>query len=746
MRTFFMVLFCVVASVIAQAQDRPQSDIIPQPQELHFLPSTFALPKDITYTLSVDKGTAQILPSLLTEYIGNKYKLKQKRKEGILLLKYNDTIENEEGYELRISAKQIVIEARSVQGFRYALETLRQLRGDNNTYPQCVVKDRPRFSYRGVMLDVSRHFFPIGYIKSLINEMARLKFNRFHWHLVDGGGWRMESKYYPLLTQKAAYRTEQDWDKWWHNKDRRFTTAEEGYGGFYTQEEIKEVVQYAMNLGITIIPEIEMPGHSNELIYAYPDLLCPSATHNNATDVCIGNEEVFTFFERILDETMALFPGKYIHIGGDEAAMNHWGNCPRCKQRMKEENLKDLHELQSYMIKRIERYLNSKGRKLIGWDEILMGGLAPDATVMSWRGENGGITASQAGHDVIMTPNNNLYIDYYQNEATDEPRAIGGYVPLEKVYNYNPIPQSLNESEKKHIIGVQANLWTEYIHTPEHASYMLFPRILALAEIAWTAHERKDYNDFRRRATHYLPQLEERGHKPYQMNGITLHQSYDSVQKAVALKFQPERSDAVIRIAEGYSPTVLDKAIDTQTPYIYKGKSPRDIHVNLFANGKKLLPNDRIYRTPAHLAIGAKITYHCKWNERYPAGGENSLIDGLYGTPTYLDGRWQGFTEPMDMTITLAQEHKLQGIELRFMAEREQWVYMPKTVEVQISKDGTNYESIGILEPKTSDKNPRPVFETFTFSTDKEARYIRIKAKIGRSEGHFIFCDEVAVY
>lgn len=745
-KPFIITVLCLIGLMSAKAQSDYIPQVIPMPQEATYQGGRFALPKQLAYSITADANTSKALSNILHEYLGREHRLQRRTQSGVLQLKLNKRLQHSEGYTLNISSRQITIEAKTRQGFRYALETLSQMRDAEGRYPLCTIKDSPRFAYRGVMLDVSRHFFPADYIKSLISEMARLKLNRFHWHLVDGGGWRMESKHYPLLTQKSAYRTESDWDKWWHGGDRQFTTADKGYGGYYTQEEIKDVVAHASKLGVTIVPEIEMPGHSTELIHAYPDLICPTATYKDASDVCIGNEATFTFFERILDETMALFPSKYIHIGGDEAAMNHWGNCPRCKQRMTDEKLSDLHALQSYMIRRIEKYLNSKGRKLIGWDEILMGGLAPDATVMSWRGEDGGIAAAKAGHDVIMTPNGNLYLDYYQSEAADEPRAIGGYVPLEKVYRYNPTPQSLNKEEQKHILGVQANLWTEYVYTPEHVSYMLFPRVLALAEVAWTDNERKDYNDFRRRATNYLPQLTARGHKPYPMNGITVHQTYNAKDNSISLQLLPERTDAVVRLAEDASPTASDKALDPTTPYIYKGQMPRDLKANVFVEGKRLLPSDRVYRMPAHLAIGSSVQYHSLWNKKYPAGELSALVDGLYGTPTYLDGRWQGFTEPMDVTLTLKESQKVQGIELRFMAEREQWVYMPKTVEVLISQDGTTFESLGTLEPKTRDDEPRPVFERFVFESNKEAKYIRVKASIGRSQGHFIFCDEVVVF
>lgn len=722
--------------------------IIPQPQEITYSGEILQLPQRLSHSIvGRSQDDADIL-ELLQDIVGNGRELYPQKEQAFIRFEISSNVTGEEAYELLISQQGIKIKASSTLGLKYGLQSLRQLKNREGNYYCVTIRDRPRFSYRGLMLDVSRHFFPTDYIKKLLDEMARLKLNRFHWHLVDGGGWRLESKYYPLLTQKSAYRSESNWDKWWHEKDRRFSDSADStaYGGYYTQEEIKDVVKYAHKLGITIIPEIELPGHSTELIHAYPELICPQATYLDASDVCIGNEATFTFFEKILDETMELFPSEYIHIGGDEAAMNHWGNCPRCKKRIKEEGLKDLHELQSYMIRRIERYLNSKGRQIIGWDEILMGGLAPNATVMSWRGEQGGIDAARAGHKVIMTPNGNLYLDYYQNEAIDEPRAIGGYVTMEKVYDYNPHSNKLSLEEQQYIQGVQANLWTEYVDTPEQASYMLFPRVLALAEVAWTELEKKDYNDFRQRATNYLSGLEERGHNIYPLTGITAKQQYDAQSNTMSLELLSERSDAVVRYSFTSSPKVTDPILAEGQKIYNQQNGGKYIYANTFIGDKKLLHSDRVYRLDIHKGLNAKVHYHSQWNNKYPANGTETLKDGLWGSPTYLDGRWQGFTEAMDVVFELGEPSTLSSIDLRFMAEREQWVYMPKTVEVLLSQDGTNYESLGIQKPQTKDDNPRPVFETFSFRCTTRAKFVRVKASIGRSPGHFIFCDEVVIH
>ncbi|MDO4708152.1 MAG: family 20 glycosylhydrolase [Porphyromonadaceae bacterium] len=649
-----------------------------------------------------------------------------------------------EGYLLEVIPTQVSIKASNTQGFRHALQTLTQLTDRAGRIYAAKITDQPRFGYRGLMLDVSRYFVPKDEVKTLLREMAHYKLNRFHWHLVDGGGWRMESKSYPLLTQKGAWRTERDWDKWWHERDRRFVDeGEGGYGGYYTQEEIREVVAYAEELGITIVPEIELPGHSTEIAAAYPEIFCLQRFDPSITDVCIGREETFTFFEKILDETMELFPSEYIHIGGDEAAMNHWGDCPKCKERMRTEGLKDLHELQSYMIKRIERYLKSKGRKLIGWDEILMGGLAPDATVMSWRGEAGGIEAAQSGHDVIMTPNGYLYLDYYQAPAEHEPRAIGGFVSLEKVYSYDPTPSVLTQEQKRHVLGVQANLWTEYIESPEHMQYMYFPRALALAEIAWTPQQKRDYEDFRLRATRQVEQLRSRGISTYPLTGISTSVETSVANKSIALTLRAEQAPVDIRYTtDGTEPTSQSKLY---TGPIVTADSAL-VTAALFRGSRRIEGASTHYRIDYHKAIGKPVHYAKEWNGRYPAAGDRTLVDGVRATPTYLDGMWQGFTEPMDVTIDLEEVMPIRQVFARFMQEREQWVYMPKSVEVFVSEDGKAWESLGERTTQTDESNPRPVFETFTFYTNRTARYIRMTANIGRSPGHFIFTDEIVVH
>ena len=426
-------------------------------------------------------------------------------------------IHHPEGYVLTASTDGVTIQATTKAGLFYGQQTLKQLQTADGKIPVGTVVDEPRFDYRGLMLDVSRHFFDTEFIKKQIDAMACYKLNRLHLHLTDAAGWRIEIKRYPKLTGLAAWR-EYATRKEWSNNER--TYVEEGtpgaYGGYFTQEQIRELVAYAAERHITIIPEIEMPSHSEEVLTAYPELSCTHEPYKQS-DFCIGNEKTFEFLQNVLLEVMELFPSPYIHIGGDEAGKSSWKTCPLCQARMKREGLKNVDELQSYLIHRIDTFLTAHGRRLVGWDEILDGGLSPNATVMSWRGTEGGLKAAAAGHDAIMTPGEFCYFDSYQDAPHSQPEAIGGYLPLKKVYAYNPAPDTLSAEQAARIRGVQANLWAEYIPTPEHMEHMIYPRLLALSEVAWSAAERKEYADFHRRALRAVEELKEKGYNSFDL-------------------------------------------------------------------------------------------------------------------------------------------------------------------------------------------------------------------------------------
>ena len=432
----------------------------------------------------------------------------------------DEKLSNDEGYKIEIRQNGITITSKDNKGAFYAIQTLRQLipaSFEDKTYPnteisiKCqIIEDSPRFKYRGMHLDVGRHLFSVEFIKKYIDALAMLKFNTFHWHLTEDQGWRIEIKKYPKLNTIAAYR---DSTLAGHYTDRPRKYDKTKYGGYYTQEQVKDIVNYALEREITIIPEIEMPGHSKAAIAAYPNLSCEEKPVNVATlwgvfeDIYCSKEETFKFLEDVIDEVVDLFPGKYIHIGGDEAPKTRWEKCNNCQSVIKREGLKDEHELQNYFISRMEKYINSKGKKIIGWDEILEGGLAPNATVMSWRGISGGIKAANMKHDVIMTPNATCYLDHYQSKDKNEPLAIGGYTPLEEIYNYEPIPEELDSESSKYIIGAQGNVWTEYMSTSEYVEYMVFPRIFALSEVVWSKNK-SNFEEFSNRVTSFFDRLD----------------------------------------------------------------------------------------------------------------------------------------------------------------------------------------------------------------------------------------------
>ena len=434
---------------------------------------------------------------------------------GILLTNTGaSTLLGSEGYHLSVSPAAIVVRANQSAGIFYGIQTLRQLiYADGVTIPAVEIVDRPRFPWRGIMLDVGRHLFPIKFIKRLIDVMALHKLNVFHWHLTEDQGWRIEIQKYPKLTKIGSRRSA---SPILSNREKLDVIP---YRGYYTQAQIKEIVAYAASRFITVVPEIEMPGHSVAALAAYPYLGCtggPYLVRNRwgiEKDVyCAGNEMVFSFLQDVLDEVLSLFPSIFIHIGADECPKTRWEQCPKCQDAIRGNNLKDEHELQSYFIRRIEAYLNARDRRMIGWDEILEGGLAPNASVMSWRGMEGGIQAAHAGHDVVMTPTSHCYLDYYQSkDVSTEPPAIGGYLPLETVYAFEPVPPECTKDEAQHILGAQGNLWTEYISTPEQAGYMLFPRATALAEVVWSPAEKRNYADFEQRLGAFLPLLKKMG-------------------------------------------------------------------------------------------------------------------------------------------------------------------------------------------------------------------------------------------
>ncbi|WP_367914209.1 beta-N-acetylhexosaminidase [Leadbetterella sp. DM7] len=521
MRSLFLVVLAVFVSTVLPAQQ--PVNIIPKPNSVQAKTGEFVI--NSATLVSYDNADSKRMADLFQAYVNAQYGINLKtaeKKSGKNVIRFVSSAKgNEEAYQLEVSPQTVEISGVNA-GLFYGYQSLIQLlplaeKPGELRIGAVSIKDEPRFAYRGLHLDVGRHMFPLSFIKKYIDILATYKMNVFHWHLTDDQGWRLEIKKYPKLTEIGGFRKQTLIGN--YKKDGDYDATP--YGGFYTQDQAREVVAYAKERFITVIPEIEMPGHALAALQAYPELGCSGGPYEAAQtwgvfdDVfCAGKDHTFEFLQDVLDEVITIFPSNYIHIGGDECPKAEWKKCPHCQKRIKDNNLKDEHELQSYFIQRMEKYVNSKGRRIIGWDEILEGGLAPNATVMSWRGDAGGIAAANEGHDVIMTPNSyGLYLDHKQGpDKNREPLSIGGYSTMEKIYAADPVPQKLEESKRKHIKGVQGNVWTEYIETPNKVEFTILPRLLALSEIAWTDPAGKSWKEFsQQRAAHELARVDKSG-------------------------------------------------------------------------------------------------------------------------------------------------------------------------------------------------------------------------------------------
>ena len=685
-----LLLFAAAVSMPVAAQN-----IIPQPENISLLKGQFKLNKGTKIVTNLTGSDFKVLNQYTSEVLKHPLAYaKNPSQQGTFRLICKGTAQQAaqamdsvrlQGYELEVTPKGITIQALTPTGLFYGLQTLRQLEKDGQI--ACVkVKDAPRFAYRGLMIDCSRHFWSKDEIKKQLDAMAYIKLDRFHWHLTDGGGWRMEVKKYPRLTEETAYRTESDWTKWWNGKNRQYSPDPRRlvcwkgmniHGGYYTQDDIKEIVDYAAARHITIIPEIEMPGHSDEVVYAYPELSCTGKPYTQS-DLCVGKEQTYTFMANVLKEVMRLFPSKYIHIGGDEAERRTWKTCPDCQRVMKDYHLKDVAELQSHFTHRIERFLNDNGRKLLGWDEIMEGTLAPNAAVMSWRGTEAGLTAAKSEHHVVMAPQEFCYLNMYQDDPMTEPKAQGGYTRLEKTYNYDPIPAAYKgTSLEKYIDGVQGCVWTEFIEKPDHLEYMIYPRLLALAETGWTK-QRTGYADFRQRV-------------------IT---ATDALKRA------------------GYNAFDIRKE---------KGARPESRSI------------------VQHEALGKPVTYLGRYAEKYRAEGDSTLTNGLRGDWGYLEGRWQGFIDStgVDVVVDMGKVTDIRDVRVDFMHLYESVIYTPETIELMVSDDGKNFKTIDTVRPGIKASEDYLVYP-YKWKGDVKGRYVRVKA-LSREKDAWIFTDEIII-
>ena len=733
-----------------------QLNLIPQPSEVNILPGNFIWPTSMScvyndaslkneadYLAVVMKDRFKYVLEIPTAALKNAAAATTKKKliQLILLKKEGASAES---YSLNITDQAIQISATQNKGIFYGIQTLLQLFPINSTdalssgkvsLPQLIISDEPRFAYRGMHLDVARHFQPVAFIKKYIDYLAAYKFNSFHWHLTEDQGWRIEIKKYPKLTQIGGYRNGTI-------IGRYPGTGNDGlrYGGFYTQEDIKEIVQYASERHIDVIPEIEMPGHSSAAIAAYPELSCFPAESTEVLestpwtgsrsgkqvqqtwgvfeDVFCPTAFTFQFLEDVIDEVATLFPSKYIHIGGDECPKESWKRSPFAQQLIKEKNLKDEHGLQSYFIQRMEKYINSKGKKIIGWDEILEGGLAPNATVMSWRGEEGGITAAKEQHDVIMTPGGWVYFDHSQSTNEDS-ITIGGFTTLEKVYSYEPVPATLTSEQAKYILGAQANVWTEYMNNEAKVAYMIFPRIAALAEVLWTPKEKRNWKDFEKR----IPGIFEY----YKKNGINFSNAYYDLQSKVVTAGTKGLSWQLTSLhPQG---TIFYRAdngeqLKYNEPIVVTGNTT--LHAALKDENGKNISNQLSQSFLFNKASGKKISLAEPPSKAYAGNGAFSLVDGVQNTMGMSkSAQFLGFSgKDLEAIIDLDNITSIDNIILHAFEQTGSWIYRPDAVSFYSSADGKNFT---LLETVTTINDNRHL--KYVCRTKTQTRFIKILAK-----------------
>lgn len=658
-------------------------------------------------------------------------------------------------YEISLTPEKKTILFTTEESRFYAINSLLQLiQQDGMTFylQGCELSDAPAFQWRGLHLDVSRHFFTVDEVKRFIDLMALYKFNTFHWHLTDDQGWRIEIKKYPKLTEVGAFR---DSTMIGHYSDQPRQFEKERYGGFYTQEQVREVIQYAADRYITVVPEIELPGHSRAALAAYPELSCTGeklgvpGTWGVFDDIYCSKQETIDFMKDVLYEVVHLFPSEYIHIGGDEAPKTRWKKCPNCQKLMSDYQLKDEHELQSYFIDQMDEFLISMGKKLIGWDEILEGGLSTHAAVMSWRGMKGGIEAAKQQHEVVMSPTTYCYFDYYQSGAPSEPIAIGGFLPLEKVYEFEPIPEGLAESDKQYILGGQANLWTEYIATMDHLEYMTYPRALALAQTVW-CREKPSYDSFLSDFLTYQESYLERNGVNY---ARSIHQpklEISRVKNGINVHFKGVESDYryTVLTAQSNGRTIGELSMGkTDSLSILRGgglANPAELRTTVMeVNGKKSLD---VYFI-VHSILGVNIEMITEPNPKYNHNGSLNLVDGIKGVLPWKGSQWLGFdTSYVEFIVDLGSTRTITNVNLGFLDQNGSWIYLPETVTIQVAKKANGrFKKEHIKEVNASD---------FTISLKEKGRFVKVIIHAmevipeGREGGGFTpwtFIDEIQI-
>lgn len=767
------LLFC---GIICHAQDstpKANYNIIPHPRSIQvYSHPPFVLTENTI--VSYDRKDKELARNVqfLTEYIKELTELQLKTrigkmKPGEIHLSISKTpTESPEAYNIHITPQNIQITGTTEAGIFYGIQTLRKSIPIGSThknqilFPTVQITDAPRFKYRGMMLDVSRHFFTPDEVKRYIDILALHNINHLHWHLTDDQGWRIEIKKYPRLIEIGSKRQQTVIG---HNSGHYDGKP---YGGYYTQEQIKDIINYAAQRYVTIIPEIDLPGHQQAALAAYPEFGCTGGPYTVGMQwgisdevICAGNEKALSFLEDVLDEVIKLFPSPYIHIGGDECPKTRWKKCPKCQERIKEEGIKsdNLHSaeeyLQSYVISRMEKFVESKGKHIIGWDEILEGGLAPNATVMSWRGVGGGIEAAKQHHDVIMTPNSHLYFDYYQTTDTKhEPIAIGGYIPVERVYSLEPT-DGIPEREKSFVLGVQANLWTEYIPSFRQVEYMVLPRMAALSEVQWTLPESKDYNKFLQRIPHMFDLYEVLGYN-YAKHLLNVEASFipDTANNCLKVRLNTLGQGKIFYTIDGTDPSTSSTEFRQENPI----KINHDAVIKAFAVHPAGYTS-RLFTEKVTFSKSSMkpITLKYPPSPGYKYKGAMVLTDGIYGTENYKTGRWLGFQgNDVDAIIDLQTPTEIHSLKFNTNVIKGDWIMRPTAITIRISDDNKNYREILTQDIPELTSNDKDGIYPFSFSLPTiKTRYVEIILKnedlpkwhSGAGYPAFIFIDEFAI-
>ena len=756
-----------------------QSFIVPEPANIELNSGKYNLPKNCSYFTASKNPQLLKTIELVSKEFAEQFNIQlnptsQPSSAQIQIFEKSGKAEAAQAYDLLIAEKGISLTVQNAESFFHASRTLLQLLtpqpGNEIKLPLVHIEDYPRFAYRGMHLDVGRHFFPVSFIKKYIDWLSYHKLNTFHWHLTEDQGWRIEIKKYPALTQIGAWRNGTIIGRYPGKGNDNIP-----YGGFYTQQEIKEVVAYAKDRFVEVIPEIEMPGHSSAAIAAYPFLSCfpdkptaipPSMISAKSIDeqkkgkvklvqetwgvfddvFCAGKESTFEFLQDVINEVITLFPSSYFHVGGDECPKTHWKQCSLCQKRMKELGLKDEHELQSYFIQRIEKYLNAKGKKLIGWDEILEGGLAPNATVMSWRGETGGIEAAKQNHPVIMTPGNPLYFDHTQRLVEDSV-TIGGFNPIEKVYAYNPVPAEIPVEKTGMVLGAQANVWTEYMKNEKKVEYMIFPRIAALSEVLWTPLDKKNWSSFESK----IEPLMQR----YESWGVTVNSGYFDVGSNVL----PTTDKKGITLALTCNAKNGQIIWDSPLNGIYQGPvtiQNSNLYTAKFIGNNQEAKSTFAQQIEINKATGKDITLLQQPSRSYPGDGPFTLVNGIRNNSekNIHFKKYLGYSgENLEATIDLGLETPVKKVKVWFLHQPGSWIHQPSSIEISTSKDGVNFKKIGTSE-KINFENGKDQIGYIELNTNIKQRYIKVLVKNrgaiptgnpGEGNKSWLFVDEIQI-